>query len=206
MIFSPEEVIAVLQRHGVTLLYHANTVTTSCSLLRSGALLSRADAIAAGLLQTTQYTDELDQQLEIFSDVFVDTVDIHARVKSHNNYGPVLFGFPLTLLASSAGPGIPVTRSNPANWTAATPPEEERWFCDLDSLNRDFTVGDFAQIIVIRTPGPVATARSTFGSNYPRRSANQCRRSEFLRDCSDCSETSCSDWRREKRADRKARL
>lgn len=133
-------------------LYHANTVTTSCSLVRSGVLLSRADLIAAHMLQTNQYTDDLDQEVGIFSDVFLDTVDIHACLRRHNNYGPVLFSFPLAFLRRAGGPGVSVTRSNPADWTTATP-NEERWFCDFESLNRDFTRGNFAQIIVLRTPG-----------------------------------------------------
>ena len=44
------------------------------------------------LPQTPQYSDDADKQLGIWSDVFTDGVDIHAR-GSIRNYGPVQAAF-----------------------------------------------------------------------------------------------------------------
>lgn len=151
MIFSAEQIVKMLQPHNVDAFYHANTVTTACSLLRSKALLSRADVIAAKLLQTGQYTDKLDQELGIFPDVFIDTVDIHDRANRHNNYGPVLFVFSPTLLTASGNLQISITRSNPSQWKPQTP-SGEKWFCDIDFLTNNFAKGNFQQIIVFRNP------------------------------------------------------
>ncbi len=75
-------------------LHHANTVTTSCTFLENGALLSRGYVQKYGLEQTPQGSDDIDKKYGIWDAVFLDQVDIHfrgGRRKGPNQYGPVLF-------------------------------------------------------------------------------------------------------------------
>ena len=150
MNFPPALVTRLLQARGANFLFHANTVTTACSLLRSGSLLSRAGVEKSGLPQTGQYTDDVDRECGVWDSVFLDTTDIHDRIRRHNNYGPVVLKFSTTLLGATSGPGINITQSNPSKWKGL--PDKEKWFQHKILLQAKFTAGNFDQIIVIPSP------------------------------------------------------
>lgn len=150
------DVYDVLRGIGAETLQHANTVTTSCTFLEHGALLSREYVEQHGLAQTSQESDAIDKRYNIWDCVFVDHVNIHyrgGRRKGPNMYGPVLFQFNTDLLLSLPdGSDVHVTKMNPVHWTSRQR-DEERWFGDAAELSRSLNFGDFDKMIVIRTPG-----------------------------------------------------
>jgi hypothetical protein len=144
----------VLSSIGVTHLHHANTITTSCTFLEQGGLLSRWFVEDHNLAQTRQSSDADDKAYNIWDRIFVDQVDIHfraRRIKGPNEYGPVLFIFDLDfLLKLPEGSDVLVTKCNPIYWRDTS--DNERWFQDSEELAADIRFGDFGQMIVIRTP------------------------------------------------------
>jgi hypothetical protein len=150
----PSDVVDVLNKIGATRLHHANTVTTSCTFLEHGALLSRGHVEDHGLAQTPQYSDGDDKKYGIWHDIFVDTVDIHyraGRVKGPNQYGPVLFELdPAVLLDLPDGSEVLVTKRNPVHWTNGQA-DDARWYLTADELSENMRIGNFDQMIVIKT-------------------------------------------------------
>jgi hypothetical protein len=145
------EVHEILISRGVRHLHHANSVKTSLSQLRLGGLASRGLVERARLPQTGQYTDDVDREYGIWNDVFVDTVDIHQRGSDRNKYGPVLFLMNVDVLrALPISAQVLVTRLNPSKWVKDQP-DAERYFLTKEELNQGLSVGDFNQMIVIRT-------------------------------------------------------
>jgi hypothetical protein len=136
-------------------LHHANTVTTSCTFLENGALLSRGYVETHRLEQTPQASDAIDKKYGIWDAVFLDHVDIHFRAgrkKGPNQYGPVLFVLDLdVLLHLPTGTDVRVTRTNPVHWTDKQK-DEERWYADADELRKSIGYGDFDKMLVIQTP------------------------------------------------------
>lgn len=148
------EVLRVLREKGVTTLHHANSVRTACSFLRKGKLLSRGTLDELGLPQADQQTDALDQAFGLWYDIFVDTVDIHYRARTRNNYGPVLFELNLEVFEQDWLAYVWVTKSNPSNWTQATP-YEDRYFRSIQELSDNFVYGNFDKLFVLRSAGGV---------------------------------------------------
>jgi hypothetical protein len=149
---SPNDVHDVLVQKHIQHLYHANSVTTSCSFLKSGAFLSRKAVEDQGMAQTPQYTDNIDRQYGIWSCVFFDHVDIHYRARKANNYGPVTFRLSVTeLLRLPSGTSIQVTRCNPVHWWRAVN-ESERYFASPEELHSSLKFGDFDKMLVISAP------------------------------------------------------
>lgn len=124
MQLSPIAVYDILKSKGVEYLHHANSVLTAASFLQSGRLLSRGNIERSGKLQSSQYTDAIDKKYSIWFDVFTDSVDIHARAKSLNKYGPVLFEIDIDILKSGDTGKIWVTKLNPTKWAGKN--KEER--------------------------------------------------------------------------------
>lgn len=151
---TPHEVHRVLTRIGVRHLYHANTVTTSCTFLEHGALLSRGYVEHHKLTQTDQASDVCDKKFRIWDAVFLDHVDIHQRAgrkKGPNQYGPVLFVLDVDLLLRlPSGTDIRVTRSNPVHWNERQT-EEDRWYLKAEDLSQSLGYGDFDKMLVIAT-------------------------------------------------------
>jgi hypothetical protein len=145
------EVYKILKKKGVTEVYHANSTITSCQFLESGALLSRGSIVRRGLLQTAQKSDDLDQKLGVWFDVFVDSVDIHARTKNVNIYGPVLFVLDVSSLSKVDSGMVWVTKLNPTKWAGKT--HAERWFTSIADLSDNFIKGQFDQMLVFRNCG-----------------------------------------------------
>lgn len=151
---SPADVFRVLKGIGVQNLHHANTVSTSCTFLEHGALLSRGCVERHGLSQTAQASDEIDKKFGIWDRVFVDHVDIHfrgGRVKGPNQYGPVLFVLDLNvLLGLPAGSDVLVAKMNPIHWRNGQV-DSDRWFLTPEELARNINYGDFEKMIVIQS-------------------------------------------------------
>jgi len=150
------EVCDILKHIGATRLHHANSVTTSCTFLEQGALLSRGFVEDRGFRQTAQpSSDEIDKRYGIWHDVFLDHVDIHdrgGRKKGPNKYGPVLFVFDLDILLTlPSGSEVRVTKSNPIHWYDKQP-DVNRWFQTPEELAKVIGFGDFDKMLVIRTP------------------------------------------------------
>ncbi len=100
------DVFRVLRQIGATYLYHANSVTTSCTFLEEGGLLSRGFVEDHGLKQTTQLSDKSDKKNGVYNPVYWDDRDL----------------------------------------------DSERWFHSKDELARNINFGDFAKMLVIKTP------------------------------------------------------
>src|SRR5215208_1647097 len=142
-------VYKAIQSKGVTRLYHANTVRTSCTFLREGALLARGVVEERGLDQTPQKSDQLDVKYGLWSDIFLDVLDIHARASQRIVYGPVSFVLkPELLLEPWIGP-VWLTRRNPQYWQESEP-RRTRWFTSIDDFEQNYKYGDFATSLVVR--------------------------------------------------------
>ncbi|MCW0386022.1 hypothetical protein NB722_000561 [Xanthomonas sacchari] len=146
-----QHVFSALSAKGVTELHHANSIATACQFLRSKSLMSRGTVERMGLTQTAQTSDEADRRYSIWFDVFLDSVDIHARASRANAYGPALFVFDLALIDRNKTGRIWISKENPTKW--AGKPDEERWFQGKEELDSDFVKGRFDQMIVLRHCG-----------------------------------------------------
>ncbi|MGV4413909.1 hypothetical protein [Chryseobacterium sp. T1] len=113
-------------------LYHANTVTTSITFLKEKGLLSRGAVEDLGLVQTYQKSDDADKIVNVWNDVFLDTIDLHTHFKRQNFYGPILFEFDISLILDDSY-DIWITKDNPMYWDEDTP-NEDRYFIDVDEL------------------------------------------------------------------------
>lgn len=141
---------SVLAAKDIDLLHHANSVTTSLAFLRLGGLASRQRVEASGFSQTNQYTDTIDKDLGIWNDIFTDNVDIHARIKSRNQYGPVLFSLEASILmALSTNVDVLVTKLNPSKWHSDQS-IDDRYFTTLRELQIGLTKGTFDHIVTFR--------------------------------------------------------
>ena len=150
-----KDVYDVLKKIGATDLHHANSVTTSCTFLEQGGLLSRGFVEEKKLAQTKQGSDAIDKKYGIWHRVFVDHVDIHdrgGRKKGPNQYGPVLFIFDLDILLSlPKGSDVLATKINPVHWYDKQP-DKDRYFLTPDELAQSIRFGDFDKMLVIKTP------------------------------------------------------
>jgi len=143
------EIKQLLLRKGVPFLYHANTVETACTFLENGGLYSRGAIEMRGLSQTSQISDETDKNVDVFSDIFFDSVDIHQRIGQLNKYGPVEFVFSIDLLDFLPEGSIMITKSNPLYWKPNME-ETDRYFLSLGELEREYIVGRFEQHLTVR--------------------------------------------------------
>lgn len=145
----PQEVYDVAQKKGMSHFFHANTLATSVSLLKLNSLASRGHVENFGLAQTGQYTDDLDKNLGVWNDVFLDTVDIHRRASRRNHYGPVLFVFDSKVILSASD--VRITKTNPSKWQVNTP-VEQRYFTSIAELDAGWHAGNFDQMITLQAP------------------------------------------------------
>lgn len=142
----------LVNEKNVDYLYHANTVLTSCTYLRHGALLSRKVCDDHQLPQTPQYTDDDDRGFGLWNNIFLDTCDIHDRASTANKYGPVLFILSLDFLLSDDLDTVKITRANPANWEVWTP-ASDRWYQSIGEVQQDFSKYDFGSHLVLEETG-----------------------------------------------------
>ena len=144
------DVYNILRDNGVNSLHHANTVTTSCTYLGIGGLASRGYVEDHHLAQTLQYSDNADKRLGIWYDIFLDGVDIHNRGRRRNDYGPVLFNIPISILKDlPPGTDVLVTRKNPVNWKYRET-DDDHYFMTPSQLCDNYCYGDFGKHIIIR--------------------------------------------------------
>lgn len=148
-----EQIVEILKRNDVSRIYHADTVITSLSFLKAGGICSRQYLDTSRLPKTSQYTDCNDQKLDVYNDLFFDSVDIHGRIRKPNYYGPVLFVFDLQmLLQESFANRILITKSNPCYWKPYLKCNDW-YFTSLDELGKGFQKGDFKQMITCHQVG-----------------------------------------------------
>lgn len=145
----------ILLSHDVTKLYHANTVVTALSFLRSGGLLSRGYAEDMNVPQTPQKTDDSDKLFDIYYDIFFDATDIHQRTRSLNFYGPVSFVYSIDVL-DHPDIEVKVTKYNPQYWNN-NQNADQRYFLiesELELHYDDTNFGEHITICNMHTPLP----------------------------------------------------
>lgn len=139
----------ILLEKGVTHLYHANTVATASVFFENDGLLSRGVVEDRGLFQTPQESDDNDKRVDVFYDIFFDSVDIHQRIKDLNYYGPVLFVYSIDLLDALPIGSVRITKDNPIRWNPLMG-ENDKYFLSEEELYSCFIRGNFGQHITIR--------------------------------------------------------
>ena len=120
----------------ILVLYHANTVRTSLTYFQQNGLLSRGAVEKLNLTQTEQSSDEADQLLNVWNDVFLDSTDLHTLFGRQNYYGPVLFEFDISLL-QNVDYEVWITKDNPIYWDTDST-DEERYFKNVDELRNEW--------------------------------------------------------------------
>lgn len=149
------DVYSILRSIRAEKLYHANSVTTSCTFLKQGGLVSRSFVENHNLSQTRQGSDLIDKKYGIWDRIFVDHVNIHYRAgrkKGPNQYGPVLFIFDLDVLRGLLKDSeVFVTKMNPIYWRE-NQSNKERWFESVEELSINIGFGDFGKMLIIQTP------------------------------------------------------
>jgi hypothetical protein len=148
-----QELFDILKSKGIENLYHANTVSTSITFLNEKKLLSRKYVSEKGLFQTSQYSDEKDRVFEIWDDIFLDAMDIHAEFRRPNKYGPFLFSFNVDLIKSDDVKNVRITRLNPVHWKS-NQTEKDWYYSDLDEFNDKYKKGnksrDVGSMIILK--------------------------------------------------------
>lgn len=145
------ELHKALSSKRVTHLFHSNTVATSTSFILAGGLMSRGDVERNNLFQTPQYSDESDKKFDVWSDVFLDSEDLHKKFGRQNKYGPVSFRFNVNFLLED-DLDVWVTKDNPANWREGQKPTDQ-YFSSVCELMRAWGDPDpQRRMLTIRKP------------------------------------------------------
>lgn len=144
-----ETIKQILIEKGITHLYHANSVATASTFLENGGVFSRGAAEDRGLYQTSQETDDTDRDVDVFYDIFFDSVDIHQRIKKLNHYGPVLFVYSIDLIDTLPQGSIKITKDNPIRWKPCME-ENKKYFSSEQELKLFLLKGEFAQHFTVR--------------------------------------------------------
>jgi hypothetical protein len=121
-----------LRSKGISHFFHANTVATAISFILAGGLLSRGDVERRSIFQTPQRSDFKDRTVDVWDDVFLDTVDLHLKFGRQNKYGPVTFEINIDFLLKD-DLDVWVTRDNPENWSDRLS-ADEKYFQDVSEL------------------------------------------------------------------------
>jgi len=145
----PIEILRFLRSENIDFLYHANTVSTACTFIEQGGLLSRGAVENHGLNQTPQTSDDLDKQYNVWNDIFFDSSDLHERFNRQNHYGPVLFKFDVEILASPNLPELWITKDNPIRWTP-NQTNNDRYFQDIGQIQDIYHHGSYKEMITLR--------------------------------------------------------
>lgn len=143
------ELYNYLSEQGIKHLYHANTVTTACTFLLNGGLLSRGAVESRGLKQTSQSSDPIDVNFNVWNDIFLDSVDLHGLFPRQNYYGPVLFKYSLEILKYPNLPDVFITKDNPIRWDISMD-DEEKYFQSIDELENNYKKGSYEEMITLR--------------------------------------------------------
>jgi hypothetical protein len=140
------EIVEMLKGKGLLNLYHANTLLTSNTFVENGHLLSRQYIEGNGLRQTPQYTDTLDKKFGIYNSIFLDFVDIHARARRKNHYGPILFVFAVDLLQKFQV--VHITKRNPSKWLDGDD-DSSRYYMSIEEFRLGYSKGDFDSMLIL---------------------------------------------------------
>ncbi|MHB1154412.1 MAG: hypothetical protein ACYC00_19055 [Eubacteriales bacterium] len=143
------DVKLILKSNDVNYIYHINTVVTSLTYINNGGLLSRGEVENLRLQQTPQETDQKDKIINVYNDIFFDSVDIHQRAKRLNDYGPITFVYELDVLDDLQDYEICITKDNPKYWDDSIT-EKDKYFINAIDLSSGFEKGNFRQHITIR--------------------------------------------------------
>lgn len=143
------ELKQILIEKKIEFLFHVNTVSTSIVFFHQKGLLSRGAVEERGFFQTPQRTDNKDKELDIFNDIFFDSVDIHERAKIPNSYGPVTFIYSINVLDILYNEEIRITQDNPMHWEPSRS-DDERYFMDVERIRNEYKKGKFRQHLTIR--------------------------------------------------------
>ena len=134
---SPTELYDFLESKNLKYFFHANTVRTSCTLIRQKGLLSRGEITKRNLPMTPQSSDEIDKIFDVWNDIFFDIVDLHGYFPRQNLYGPVCFKLSNKFLLDDNLPNICITKNNPIYWDINMT-EEEKYYSSVDEYISDF--------------------------------------------------------------------
>lgn len=134
---SPTELYDFLESKNLKYFFHANTVRTSCTLIRQKGLLSRGEIAKRNLPMTPQSSDEIDKIFDVWNDIFFDIVDLHGYFPRQNLYGPVCFKLSNKFLLDDNLPNICITKNNPIYWDINMT-EEEKYYSSVDEYISDF--------------------------------------------------------------------
>ena len=142
----------ILVKKKVPLLFHANTVLTSCTFLENKAFLSRQFVEDNCFKQTGQKSDAIDKAYGIYDDVFFDKIDIHDHYRAISYYGPVTFVVKSAIITQNQNCQIWMTRTNPMNWHSG---DRANWFSKNELANglKKFDVGQ--QLVIKNSCGNV---------------------------------------------------
>ena len=131
-----KELFQLYQDKEINYFYHANTVRTSRTFIDQGGLLSRGAVEDKKLNQTAQSSDDIDKLFGVWSDIFLDTTDLHTYFGRQNYYGPVLFKFSIDFL-NEENYEIWVTKDNPINWNQDMD-DNEKFFTSVEELRSEW--------------------------------------------------------------------
>lgn len=148
-IFNADDIKNILINKNINRIFHANTVRTACTFLENEGLLSRGAVEQRSLPQTPQNSDDIDKKYGIWFDIFLDSCDIHDRVRDINYYGPVLFVFKTELLGRSDIPQVSITKKNPQYWNDSMR-LDDKYFISVEEIEDDFKYAEFGQMLTIR--------------------------------------------------------
>lgn len=131
------EFYEILTKKGIRYLYHANTVTTACTFIEQGGLLSRGEVQNRDLNQTEQDSDLKDKRFGVWDNIFLDILDMHGYFPRENLYGPVCFVMKSELLLDSNLKEVFITKDNPLYWNEYES-LSDRYYISLDEYIHEF--------------------------------------------------------------------
>ena len=129
-----QQLVSLLNSLGKDNIFHANTVSTAISYIRTGGLKSRRFVVQnpQRCFQTFQNSDKLDREFNIDNDIFFDVENIW-QLGRICFYGPVVFQYSTAVLSNLEN--ITISRCNPSNWINL--PEEERYYPCIEDVCTD---------------------------------------------------------------------
>ena len=128
------ELVNLLNKYKKNSIFHAITVATSLSFLRTGGLKSRkyVSDNRNTCFQTAQSSDNTDKNVGVYDDIFFDVENIW-EIKPTCFYGQVVFQYCTQVLVGLDN--IAVSRSNPKDWIGV--PETQRYFSDVETIRQE---------------------------------------------------------------------
>lgn len=136
---NPIQLYEFLESKNIHHFHHANSVRTACTFIENKGLFSRGSIERRGLVQTTQSSDAIDKEFDVWNDIFLDIVDLHGYFPRQNYYGPVCFVLDTKLLLDDKLPNICITKDNPIYWNEEMS-DEEKYYSSVDEYINNFDI------------------------------------------------------------------